>query len=216
MNSIIDIPLIFCRVTEVDWSPDWRGQGAITGLDGNDQFAINRFPRWVGTMPMVLPPQMIGEWRAIMSRGRGVANLYRVRMIDPVTFETGRSGGWLADWSDYQAGYYVEPRPQVACAGAAPGATTITVDERTLESPIKVGSIMSYDDRPFLVEGRSGSGASTVLTVAMQRATIPAGGQIDCIARGIFRAADAASGRPSYDVSRVSTPTLSLTEWINR
>ncbi|MBZ4023246.1 hypothetical protein CKO11_12335 [Rhodobacter sp. TJ_12] len=216
MNSIIDIPLLFWRVTEVNWRIDWRGQGALSGLNGADQAILNRFPRFVGAAPLVLPPQMIPAWRALMTKGAGRANVYRVRMLDPVAQAVPRQG-WRADWADYQRGFYSEARPQVICAaGAAAGATSITVDERALPAPIKVGAYLSHNDWPFAVTGRSGTGAATVLEVAQLRRTIPAGGPIDCIARGLFRATDDATGQVGYGLDRVARPTLDLVEWITR
>lgn len=215
MTEIIDVPLLFSRVAEVNWRIDWRGQGAVQGLNGSDQIINNAFPRWVGSMPLILPPQMIPAWRAIVGRGAGRANVYRVRLLDPIGFESA-SQGWRADWEDYRLGLYVERRPQVTCTGAAAGATTITVDERSIAEPVRVGSIMSHDDWPFLVLGRSGAGAATVLSVTALRRAIPAGAFIDCIARGLFRATDDASGWPSYGINRVASPTLDLAEWITR
>lgn len=215
MNSIIDIPLLFWRLTEVNWRIDWRGQGEVSGLNGSDQIILNAFPRFVGSAPLVLPPQMMLAWRALMTKGAGRANVYRVRMLDPVA-QAVPYQGWASNWADYQSGYYVEYRPQVTCTGAAAGAETITVDERGLSEPIKIGSYLSYDDWPFAVTGRSGSGAAAVLEVAQLRRAIPAGASIDCIARGLFRATSDETGQMSYGIDRVATPTLDLVEWITR
>ena len=215
MTEIIDVPLLFCRISEVNWRIDWRGQGALSGLNGSDQIISNAFPRWIGSLPLVLPPPMMAAWRALIADGEGRANVYRVRMLDPLGFaNVGQS--WQADWSDYQTGLYVERRPQVICTGAAAGATSITVDERTIDEPVRVGAIMSHNDWPFVVLGRAGYGAATVLRVTALRRAIPAGSAIDCIARGLFRATDDASGWPSYGVNRVATPALDLAEWITR
>lgn len=213
-RDIIDVPLPFATVLNVNWKPDWRGQSAGGDNGGGDQIVYNAFPRWTGSPSIVLRPEMIGPWRAIISRGRGRVNAYRIRMIDPVV---NPQPGSSADWQALQSGLYVEPRPQVPTTAAVlPGAASIAVDERTAKRPIPVGAILSYDDRPFLVEGRTGSGADTVLHVAMQRAAIPAGGQIDLIARGIFIASSDAMGWPEYDLSHVSRPQLDLIEWITR
>lgn len=215
-RTIIDVPLPFARYTSVSWRPDWRGQPAATGTDGSEQVVFNAFPRWVGSQPMILLPEMIGHWRALVSRGRGRVNAYRMRMTDPALLPHLR-GPALAEFEAWQAGLYTEPRPQVpTVATATAGATTITVDERLAPRPIAVGAILSYDDWPFLVEARSGSGIATVLTVALLRTDIPEGGQIDLIARGVFVATSDAMGWPEYGVDRVAYPQLDLQEWITR
>lgn len=217
IRDIIDIPLPFLRALTVDWRPDWRGQPPATGTDGSDQVVYNAFPRWVGAPQLVLPPEMIGDWRALVLRGQGRVNAYRVRMIDPVVSPVWSGAGWRAIWSAYQSGLYVEPRPQMPCAApAAAGATSIVVDESALARPVTVGSFLSYQDWPFAVIGRSGSGTVTTLQVELLRVAIPAGAQIDVIARGIFLASGDAMGLPAYGLDRVARPQLDLVEWITR
>lgn len=216
IRSIIDVPLPLVRLSSIDWRVDWRGQPAATGTDASEQVVLNRFPRFVGAPPMVLPPDMIGEWRALVARAQGRVNAWRIPMLDPVVMPV-RCSDWQTDWSAWRAGLYVEPRPVVSCAsGAAAGATSITVDERLADRPIQVGQFLSHDDWPFVVTGRSGRGATAVLQVQMLRKPIPSGADIDLIARGIFVGTTDAMGWPVYGLDRVARPSLDLQEWITR
>lgn len=213
-REIIDVPLPFATMLNIGWTVDWGGQSAGTGTDGSEQIVLNRFPRWIGSGDMVILPEMLGHWRAIIASGQGRVNAYRLRMIDPGLWERPIRGRNFRAWRD---GVYVEPRPQVpAVAAASAGSTTITVDERLAEQPIPVGAILSFEDWPFLVRARSGSGAETVLTVTMQRRAIPEGGQIDLIARGVFAASSEAMGWPLYGSGYVAQPKLEVQEWITR
>lgn len=217
IRSIIDVPLPFMRSLLVDWRPDWRGQPPATGTDGSEQVVYNAFPRFVGRPQLVLPPDMVGDWRALVLRGQGRVNAWRMRMVDPVVAPWWQGGGWSSIWSAFRAGLYVEPRPQVPCAaGVAAGATSIVVDETLAPRPVPVGCYLSYDDWPFAVTGRSGSGAATTLQVTLLRKAIPPGGQIDLIARGVFLGTSDAMGFPEYGVDRVARPQLDLVEWITR
>jgi hypothetical protein len=215
-RQIIDLPRIFVRAVEYDWDIDWAGQSAPRGLNGNDQAVINAFPRFMGNPSLVLPFDMIGHFRAIRARVRGVQNAWRVPMVDPVS---NRSGGadWRSQWAAYRAGAYVEPRPMVTCtAAAAAGATTLQIDETAIRRPIAVGAYLSYADWPFIVTGRSGSGAAVTLTVEMLRTAIPLNGQIDVNARGIFIQTDGAAGNPRYSARTAAVAEMSLVEWITR
>lgn len=221
IRQIVDVPLPFARLVGVDWRPDWRGQPPAQGTDGSEQVVFNAFPRWRGAPEMVLRPEMIGQWRALVARARGRVNAYRMRMIDPVVsgirpprlHDAGVNQGFRA----WEAGMYIEPRPQVTLVSAVPaGASAIVVDERPAPHPVRVGQILSHDDWPFLVEGRSGAGSAVTLQVAMLRKPIPAGASIDLIARGIFLATSDAMGFPAYGRDRVARPQLDLVEWITR
>lgn len=217
IRDIIDVPLIFARQLGVDWRPDWRGQPPAEGTDGSAQVVYNRLPRFVGAPTLVLPPEMIGDWRALILRGAGRVNAYRMRMIDPAVYEVGRMDDWRRDWRAWRAGLWQETRPQVVCPeGAAAGATSIVVDERLAPSPIPIGCYLSHGDWPFAVVGRTGSGAATTLEVRLLRRAIPEGAQIDLIARGVFVAGSDAMGFPDYGLDRTARPQLELTEWITR
>lgn len=216
-RNIIDVPLIFARQLNVNWRPDWRGSPSAQGLDGSEQFVINRFPRWVGSPEVVMVPDMIGAWRSFVLQAEGRVNAYRIRMIDPAVMALDMSDGWRKDWTAYRSGLYREPRPQVSCvASVVAGAATITIDERRAPRPIAVGAILSHNDWPFAVTGRTGAGAAVTLSVKMLRKPIPAGAQIDMIARGIFLAGSDAMGFPDYGLDRVARPQLDLQEWITR
>lgn len=215
-RTIIDIPRVFMRPSAYNWRIDWRGQSAGADTAGGEQIVYNRFPRWVGAPQMVLPARMIGHWRALMARGEGRCNAYRVRMVDPALLRVG-GGSAREEWEAYVAGVYDEPRPKVLAVGASvAGDVSIVVDERAAPEPVMVGAFLSHNDWPFLVTGRSGSGAEVTLQVKMLRAAIPDGAQIDLYARGLFVAADDATGDPAYGVDRVARPEFSLIEWITR
>lgn len=219
MRQTIIIPRFLMRATACQWRIDWRGQGAVSGLDGSDQIIYNAFPRWVGTAQVSLRGDMGRVWRALIARGQGRVNCYSVPMVDPIARQLDAPADfWRASLEDYLAGRYVEPRPTITCAAdAAAGAETITVDERAAARPVRVGSILSAADWPFVVTGRSGSGAATVLEVEMPlRRAIAAGAQIDLAPRGLFVATDDAMGWPSFAGSTSQAPTLDLAEWITR
>lgn len=216
-RAIIDVPPIFNRFLNVDWRPDWRGQPPAEGTDGSEQVVYNRMPRFVGSPTLVFPPEMIGAWRALIMRGEGRVNAYRIRMTDPAVFDLLQADRWNRDWRAWQAGLWQETRLQITCPnGAAAGAASIVVDERPAPRPIPIGCFLSHSDWPFAVTGRSGSGATTTLQVKLLRKPIPAGASIDLLARGLFLGTSDAMGLPSYDLDRVARPQLDLMEWITR
>ncbi|WP_233557131.1 hypothetical protein [Gemmobacter lutimaris] len=217
LRNIIDVPSLFMPWVQVDWRPDWRGQSTMQANDGSEQVVYNRLPRFIGAPQIALPREMAGHWRALILQGQGRVNAYRLRMIDPMTCRR-RRADWREDWRAYQAGLYVEVSPQVECpAGAAAGATSIIVDETTAPRPISVGTYLSYDDWPFAVVSRSGSGASVTLGVTMLRKAIPAEAQIDLVARGLFVSTSDANGLPSFERGRpVVGMDLEFVEWITR
>lgn len=219
MRQIIIIPRFLMRATVCQWRIDWRGQGAVSGLNGSDQIIYSTFPRWVGSAQVSLRGDMGRIWRALIAKARGRVNCYSVPMVDPIARQLeAPADGWRNSVDDYLNGRYIEPRPVITCAvTAAAGAEAITVDERAAARPVRVGSILSAADWPFVVTGRSGSGAATVLTVEMPlRRSIAAGAQIDLAPRGLFIASDDAMGWPSFDGSTSQSPTLDLAEWITR
>lgn len=215
-RHIVDVPRLFMLGRRFNWRVDWRGQAPLEATDGSEQVVFNRFPMFVGSPEMTMPTEMIGAWRALVLQAQGRVGAYRMRMVDPVsTLEP--AGDWRRDWRAYQAGFYVEPRPQVECpAGAAAGATSIIVDETTAPRPIRVGAFLSYDDWPFAVVSRSGSGANVTLGVQMLRKAIPAGGQIDLFARGVFIVRSDEMGFPEYELNGGATTKFDLREWITR
>lgn len=217
-RSIIDLPLIYWRSTSTAWQIDWRGQSAGGDAGGGEQIVAGGFPRFVGRAELVLPPDMIGHWRALMMDMQGRANALRVRMVDPALQPQVQGGGWQQDWDAFLAGQYVEPRPQVSATVSAPaGGTTVVIDESGLTQPIRVGQFLSHADWPFVVTGRSGTGGIATLQVRMLRVAIPVGGQIDVIARGQFVIQDETGGQPTYALAdQTARPEFDLQEWITR
>jgi hypothetical protein len=218
VRNTIDIPLLFAREASCTWRPEWRGQTGLEDTSGGEQIVVNAFPRFVGAPEFNFPPDMVPAWRSLMMRGRGRVNAYRMRMIDPLSGQLqGFGGGWMEIWEGYRRGLYVEPRPQVQAVGASlTGASTLVIDEREAPEPVRAGTFLSYDDWPFLVRARSGSGAAVTLTVDMLRVDIPNGGNIDLIARGLFVARDESAGWPTYGLDGVARVALPVTEYITR
>lgn len=216
MVGIIDLPRVFVRATAVDWAIDWRGQSAGSDVGGGNQIVSAGFPKFVGSLSLVLPRDMVLPFRAILTKLRGRANALRVPMIDPLAGYTS-SWAWHQAFLAWQNGSYVDPRPTITVvSSASAGAATIMVDETDQPRPVPVGAILSYGDWPFTVVGRSGSGASVTLTVERLAVAIPSGASVDLLARGLFRVTEETAGQPIYDMARVARPSFSLQEWITR
>ena len=216
-RSIIDVPRFLLHASTIDWDIDWRGQSAGSDTAGGEQIVYNAFPRWIGSPTIMLHRSMLGIWRAIRVQAQGRVNCYRMPMVDPVSVRlSGRT--WQSDLRAYQQGLYQAPSPTVTCvAAAAAGASTITINETAAREPVRVGAYLSYNDWPFIVTGRSGSGASVTLSVSMLRTAITAGAAISTAATGLFLGASDAMGNPSYDPRDAWTSVdLNLIEWLNR
>lgn len=214
-RQIIDIPRVFMRAMSFDWDIDWRGQSAGEGNEG-EQIVFNRQPRFIGSPQLVLGRDMLPYWRALRARAEGRRNAWRVAMVDPLGFSF-RRGSYRADWAAWLSGNYVEPRPQILCAGAAAaGASSILVDERMAERPVRVGAFLSHADWPFLVIGRSTEGTFARLEVKMLRRAIPAGAAIDLEARGLFIGTSDTMGAAPYTHVGLPRTQLELIEWITR
>jgi len=216
IRNIIDVPLPMMRVTQLLWDIDWGTQSTGQDTGGGDQIVFNRFPRFVGQMALRFDRDGIGQWRALRARVQGRRHALRIRMVDPATMQAvgvPLDGGWQA----WLSGVYEEPRPTIRCRTAvAAGATQIEVDETAAAAPVAVGSHLSFKDWPFLVTGRSGSGATTVLQVELLRTAIALDDQIDLIPRGLFVPVDPALGGASYDYRLRSAPEWQLSEWLTR
>lgn len=217
MRTIINVPRPLMQVTQVDWDIDWGGQSAGGDMGGGDQHVVNAFPRFVGRPAFRFQGEALARWRALRSQVRGRVNAMRLRMIDPLSYEV-LGATSETDFARWLAGTYTEPRPRVLAVGAvSAGAAQIVVDETGLtDGPVRVGAYMSYNDWPFIVQGRSGSGASVTLDVDMLRTAIPDGGLIDVYARGIFLFDDPMAGAAAYGRVPRSTFDLSVSEWITR
>lgn len=205
------------RLSRFDWDIDWGNRGGDRGLDGSDQIVSAALPRFVGNLSLVLPQPMIGHFRAIRAQVKGRTNALRLRLVDPVSWQSGGGDRWTETWASYIAGTYVDPRPKVVTtAAAAAGATTLSIDESAASEPVRVGAFLSYDDWPFMVVGRSGSGASVTLTVTMLRTAIPNAADVDLNARGLFLLNDPQAGNAVYGNERVGEVTMPVAEWITR
>lgn len=217
MRSIIDVPRPLMQVTQVDWDIDWGGQSAGGDMGGGDQHVVSAFPRFMGRPAFRLQGEALAQWRALRSRVQGRVNALRLRMIDPLSCQENAVGS-EADFFAWRNGLYIEARPRVPAVGPiSAGAAQIVIDETGLTfGPVRVGAYMSYGDWPFIVQGRSGSGASVTLDVAMLRTAIPDGGLIDVYARGIFLFDDPLAGAAAYGRVPRSTFELSVSEWITR
>lgn len=216
---IIDIDLPLMRQVTFNWRIDWRGRPPSQGLNGIEQVVYNAAPRIVGEPVVYLEGSALLYFRALIARGRGRVNVYRVPLLDPLGHQPKPRGGsvWSHEFAAWRAGHYVEVRPQVACAaGAAAGAASIVVNETGLAVPVQVGQWMSYDDWPFMVATRSGAGAAVTLGVERLAVAIPPGGLVDVHARGLFRATDDAMGWPSYGAGGFAEQPLSFVEWMLR
>ena len=213
------MPLPLLRQTIFNWRIDWRGKPPSQGLNGNEQIVYNAAPRIVGEPVVYLEGDAILAFRALIARGRGRVNIYRMPLLDPLAHQPKLGGGanWGLEFAALQSGQYLEYRPQVACAaGAAAGAASIIVNEANLDTPVRVGQWLSYDDWPFLVVGRTGSGVAVTLTVERLAVTIPPAALIDVHARGIFKATDDSMGWPSYGAGAFTDLNLSFVEWMLR
>lgn len=213
-RRIVDLPLP--RVVQVDWDIDWREQSAGTMLGGRRGILLGGLPRWIGTLPQILRASDILGYRAARWYARGMTGVFRVAMVDPlaavpvagtVPFGDGASFAGGAEWYDESV------IPAVAAAQA--GDEQIVVDETDAPHPVRVGQIMSHEDRPFAVVWRSGSGSEVTLGVEMPlRAPIPAGSAIHFRGRGLFEMVEPRSGNPAYGLSRIAQPVLMLQEWL--
>jgi hypothetical protein len=215
-RTVIDMPLPLMRLTSVLWDIHWGGQGGGADLAGGDQTVISRFPRFIAEIDLRYERAAVGHWRALRAQMRGRSNALRVRMVDHATMD---SVGLAIDpdINAFLSGNYTEPRPQVPCvAAASAGAASITIDERGAIAPVQVGAHLSYGDWPFLVVDRTGYGAAVTLQVELLRVSVPAGGLIDLIPRGVFLSDDPAQGAAAYGIHQRISPKMQLSEWITR
>lgn len=168
----ITIPLELMLSTNVSWDIDWRGQSSGESNAGSRQIVYNAFPRWVGKPKLALEGQQIAEWRAIRARAQGRRGVYRVPMVDPLsfdygslrkdilqqgipnvnnnTFSTGKGMAYAPFWR-------VSPEPPGVMdtnnEGYVPSAgdQQIWIDASDLDSKPKIGGIYSIRDYPFVV-----------------------------------------------------------------
>lgn len=213
---IIDLPRVLMRALNCDWDVDWTSLSVGQSLV-SEQTVIGRQPAWVGRPKIDLRRELIPAFRALRARVRGRVNAWRVPMFDPLG-KAQSHVGWEAEFAAYLSGDYVETNPTVPCiGGAAAGATTITVNDKGPNGPVKVGSFISANDWPVIVTARAPSGANTVLTVEpFVRRTIAANAPIDLFARGVFISASDMDANPAYGFPLRAQPEFDLREWIAR
>lgn len=213
------------HLTGIDWTLDWRNRSSGAGLDGSNQIVGFGFPRWMGSPSFRLRPSLVGEFQAVRDSAQGMANVWRVPMIDPVTLDRERalrtrkkslpfgldsgSGPMFAEGVGFQWDPIL-----LAPNGAKRGDTSIVLEGEFLA----VGQVVSHLDWPFrIVSIRAASGGAKVCTVAPAvRSDIPAGGIVQAVGHGLFQVEDGAQGRVSYGLDRMASPSLSFVEWINR
>lgn len=223
--KIVTLRYNILHLTDIDWSLDWRNRSSGPGLDGSNQIVGFGFPRWVGAPAFRLRPSLIGEFQAVRDASQGMANVWRVPMIDPVTMDRERalrtrkksqpfgldtgSGPAFAEGVGFQWDPIL-----IAQNGAKKGDTSIVLDGEFLA----VGQVVSYQDWPFRITSiRTNAGGEKVCGVAPAvRCDIPEGGIVQAIGHGLFQLEDAGNGRISYGLDRMAAPSLSLVEWINR
>lgn len=226
-RPLVTVPLDLLTATEVDWDIDWRGQPGSESTADTTQVVYNRFPRWVGALSLVQPPEIIGRWRALRWSAQGRAGIYRLPMLDPAIFDRAAVlGGMDAELgipfstgSYFSTGHGFYAGPFVAAAeAAAAGATELrlTIPEAGLV-PVP-GQIVSADDRPMGVTCVVDEGGGTYrIGIQMPlRAAISAGDAISLVGIGRFEVLTDMAGRAGYGLNRVSTPGIEFREVLDR
>ena len=227
MRPLVTIGDHLMRVIEVDWTIDWRGSPTSDATSGFTQTVYNAFPRWVGSMQMRLPKNMIGPWRAAMLAGQGRAGIYRLPMVDEAVFSRAAvltaqqiahgnpfsTGSYFSTGSGFDAGPFIP-----ATEAAAMGATEIRVTIATAALVPVLGQIISADDWPMAVTYVVPEGAGVYrLGIQMPlRAAIAEGAPIRLVAVGRFEVLDDLAGRAAYGLDLVSTPSISFREVLTR
>lgn len=226
-RRVVTVPYDLLTATEIDWDIDWRGQpGAETTAD-TSQVVYNRFPKWVGALSLVQPPEIVGRWRALRWSAQGRAGIYRLPMIDPVSFDRERelgsevasrgnpfsTGSYFSSGSGFYAGPFVE-----AAAAASAGSEEIVLKISDPALVPKVGQIISADDLPMGITHVIADSESTY-RVGIQmplRAPISAGAAISLVGIGRFEVLTDMAGRGGYGLDRVSTPSIEFREVLAR
>lgn len=217
-RRIITIPPGFMRNIEVNWDIDWRGQSPRAKVNGATEDVLSAYPLWVGTPTISLRREHILAWRAIRAQAQGRANLYRIRMCDPLgSHLTGaaQSGVPFSDDQPFASGLGFENRPfMTAVSGVSRGSETMVVSG----TPPRQGQIISHNDWPYLVTSvLAVSGGDHRITFQMPLyAAIPAGDPVYLDGSSLFEAADADMGAAPYGPGFHTTARLSFRQYINR
>ena len=222
--NIITMPWSLVVAQEFNWDIDWRGQGAQETNAGSRQIVYNQFPRWYGKPKLTLEGENIRLWRAIRAEAQGRFNVYRIPMIDPMTFDFNsiplseqNIGVENAEGVLFSTGYGYEYQPFIlALANASVGATTLDVDTSGFSAFVpKAGHIYSHNDFPFIVTSVTELATNQYrLTVRMAvRSAITAGDVIRLIPYGLFVAEDDLTGRVTFDGARYAQPEFAFVEY---
>ena len=226
-RRVVTIGYDLMRVTQVDWSIDWRGSPTAEATNGFRQVVYNQFPQWVGTIALTLTGARLGRWRAAILSGQGRAGIFRLPMIDPALFRRAAvltaaqlaQGTPFSTGARFSTGAGFDPGPFIAAAEAAEaGASEIRVTTARPELVPVPGQILSADDWPMAVTSVvPEEGSIYRLGIEMPlRAAIAEGDPIRLVAMGRFELLDDLAGRVPYGLSPVSTPTISFREVLTR
>ena len=167
----ITIPLELMLNTNCDWDIEWRGQSNGETNAASRQIVYNAFPRWIGSPQMALEGQKIAEWRAIRARAQGRHNVYRVPMIDPLSFDyglitkkqasqgifdinnsplsTGKGYEYVPFWNVVPEPYGVIDTQNQGALPAA-GSYQLWLDVGDTGAAPRIGGIYSARDLPFI------------------------------------------------------------------
>jgi hypothetical protein len=216
-RQIITVPRQLCRVSAFDWDIDWRNQPGGEATNGNTMVMSAGFPRWVGTMPLVLPPSLVLAWRAVRAHARGRMGLYLITMIDSLAPYPADGQPWAngEPWANDE-NWEGDPVWLFAVA-ALRGASTIRVTiPAGMPDPIQ-GQIVSHEHWPTIITSVEKDGAQWVLTIARPLIVDAGlGNSLSLRPTGIFEAVSDVTGNPTYGLGRVSRPVMELREYLNR
>lgn len=217
-RPLITVPRGLFRMTSADWDIDWREQVSGQATSGRRNIVMGKLPRWVGAPSLVFRPELIPQWRAHRWAGRGLTAVFRITMLDVVSFDHPAPAPTpFEDEALFDDNAAWDVAYQLPCVGgAAPGDSEITVDESAAVQPVAVGQILSHGDWPFAVTWREDLGGGQVrLGVEMPiRSPIPDGGLIDMEGVGLFEAVNPRAANPGYDIHRVARTEFALQEWL--
>jgi hypothetical protein len=216
-RTVITVPPALCRVTGFNWQIDWRTKPTAEATDGNSQIMSVGFPRWIGSLPLILRPADVLQWRAVHAQARGRLGLYRITMTDPLVPvpQDGRPWDSGEPWGSGEL-WEGEPFWLVETAAAA-GATELRVTiPADMPDPV-VGQIVSHQDWPtHVVEALEDTGVWTLRISRPLPVAAAVEDQIELRAKGIFEATDDTSGNPAYELERVSRFSMSFREDLRR
>ncbi len=226
-RTVVTIGYQLMRLAQAEWSIDWRGSPTAEATSSFTQTVFNAFPRWVGTLGLLVRRDMVGQWRAAMWAGQGRAGIYRVPMIDPATFNRlavlsaqqaaqgnpFSTGAYFSTGAGFDAGPFIP-----ATEAAAAGSTEIRVTATDAALVPVAGQILSADDWPMGVTYvlPEGDGVYRLGIQMPLRAAIAEGAPVRLVAMGRFEVLDDLSGQPVYGASPISTASLKFREVLNR